>query len=248
VKCDAAQPKCGRCRRDRKECTYQKSRRGGLDKAALARRRLRLQQQAENGRPSPNGHGGEQRSSTESASPQELDDFISIPDFHALSILGTTSHNAIGHQVNTVRLLDLYYENFHPATPVLLPRPFLDARKMSDKHGLNHILYVIHWIGSLYAPATPSKPLYGMRARYMLDSCLSQLLNELHAALCVSDIVAEAKLLSHRKDMLTFVPVIQTRRCTSSVGLICQEHLNQFKLFCCSLSRNSTVISGLSHD
>ncbi|KAF2648095.1 hypothetical protein K491DRAFT_550174, partial [Lophiostoma macrostomum CBS 122681] len=47
VKCDSTQPVCTRCRRDGKDCTYTKSRRGGLDKAALARRRLMLQQQAE---------------------------------------------------------------------------------------------------------------------------------------------------------------------------------------------------------
>jgi hypothetical protein len=47
VKCDATQPICNRCKRDGKECDYQKSRRGGLDKAALARRKLRLRQEAE---------------------------------------------------------------------------------------------------------------------------------------------------------------------------------------------------------
>jgi hypothetical protein len=47
VKCDATQPICNRCKKDDKECVYTKSRRGGLDKAALARRRARLQQEAE---------------------------------------------------------------------------------------------------------------------------------------------------------------------------------------------------------
>ena len=44
VKCDATQPVCNRCTRDGKECIYQKSRRGGLTKDALERRKLALQQ------------------------------------------------------------------------------------------------------------------------------------------------------------------------------------------------------------
>ncbi|KAL7808791.1 hypothetical protein V8C44DRAFT_366608 [Trichoderma aethiopicum] len=39
VRCDAKKPRCNRCREEDKECSYAKSRRGGLDRAALAARR-----------------------------------------------------------------------------------------------------------------------------------------------------------------------------------------------------------------
>lgn len=39
VRCDAKKPRCNRCCEENKECNYAKSRRGGLDRAALAARR-----------------------------------------------------------------------------------------------------------------------------------------------------------------------------------------------------------------
>ncbi|TFA98889.1 hypothetical protein CCMA1212_009339 [Trichoderma ghanense] len=39
VRCDAKKPRCNRCCEEDKECSYAKSRRGGLDRAALAARR-----------------------------------------------------------------------------------------------------------------------------------------------------------------------------------------------------------------
>ncbi|KAL6879309.1 Alb1 domain-containing protein [Trichoderma novae-zelandiae] len=39
VRCDARKPRCNRCCEEDKECSYAKSRRGGLDRAALAARR-----------------------------------------------------------------------------------------------------------------------------------------------------------------------------------------------------------------
>ncbi|UNI17034.1 hypothetical protein JDV02_003413 [Purpureocillium takamizusanense] len=44
VRCDAAQPVCERCTVEGRECRYAKSRRGGLDRAALAARRSRVEQ------------------------------------------------------------------------------------------------------------------------------------------------------------------------------------------------------------
>ncbi|KAF5680172.1 C6 transcription factor [Fusarium circinatum] len=46
VKCDAQQPRCSRCMAYDKTCQYTASRRGGLDRAALAERRRRLANKA----------------------------------------------------------------------------------------------------------------------------------------------------------------------------------------------------------
>lgn len=53
VRCDATQPVCERCLAEGRECRYAKSRRGGLDRAALAARRSRVEQAAAAGNPNP---------------------------------------------------------------------------------------------------------------------------------------------------------------------------------------------------
>jgi hypothetical protein len=167
VKCDATQPTCNRCKRDGKECTYQKSRRGGLDKAALAARRLRLQKQAEEAQ-APQQHQGNatspaRLSSTASSHSAEQDESISIPNFHAFNAIGGSAQamsNTIAFQVNTDRLVDLFYEYFWPAFPVTLPLHYLTQRKLNEIHGLDQLFLVMHYVGSVYAPWTPSEPYY----------------------------------------------------------------------------------------
>ncbi|KAF2869159.1 hypothetical protein BDV95DRAFT_609393 [Massariosphaeria phaeospora] len=63
-------------------------------------------------------------------------------------------------QVSTDRLLNLFYENFWPGLPATLPLHYLCQRKMNDKHGLEDLLLVMQWIGSVYAAWTPSEPHY----------------------------------------------------------------------------------------
>ncbi|KAF2707329.1 hypothetical protein K504DRAFT_458763 [Pleomassaria siparia CBS 279.74] len=165
VKCDATQPICTRCKREGKECNYQKSRRGGLDKAALARRRLAMQQQAE--RFPRNNQSVDQGLTPEnnSDSPHSVDiddQFSAIPRFGAVNIAGAphTSTNAISFLVNPDRLLDMYYENFHPSLPVALPLQFLCQRRSKENHGLQDLLLVMRYIGSIYAAWTPSDSYY----------------------------------------------------------------------------------------
>ncbi|RFU80348.1 c6 zinc finger domain-containing [Trichoderma arundinaceum] len=58
VRCDAKKPRCNRCCEENKECNYAKSRRGGLDRAALAARRSQaaaLAATKSNGQLSPAG-------------------------------------------------------------------------------------------------------------------------------------------------------------------------------------------------
>ena len=160
VKCDSTQPICNRCRRDGKECIYQKSRRGGLDKAALERRRLKLQQQqkAQQCKDSP-----EQQSSNGSAHSDGADEHITIPTFGDLDLSDgyIQDPSAICFSVNTDRLVDLYYEQFYTAFPITLPLHYLNQRrKLNDNHGMDLLLLVIQFVGSVYAPWTPSDPYY----------------------------------------------------------------------------------------
>ncbi|KAJ4345073.1 hypothetical protein N0V95_005954 [Ascochyta clinopodiicola] len=166
VKCDSNQPICNRCRRDGKECIYQKSRRGGLDKAALARRRLKLQQEAKLAK-----RGDEVSTSTDDsstpASSLHSDDpvqgvYPSMPAIDSLHVQEPTfsASATLSFQISDDRLLELYYEYFWPAFPIVLPLPFFLARRLLADHGLGDLSLVLEWIGSLYASWCPSEPYY----------------------------------------------------------------------------------------
>lgn len=180
VKCDATQPVCNRCKRDGKNCEYQKSRRGGLNKAALAQRRLRLQQEAERVKSqgdheSDHGHKCQesaQPSSNSTASPSEDNpdrleiDAVYITETQPTQLTQPTlltqsdRPNFLAFQINNDRLLELYYENFWPPFPIVLPLHYLQARRMNQNHGMEALLVVLEWIGSMYAPWAPSEPYY----------------------------------------------------------------------------------------
>ncbi|KAF2267636.1 hypothetical protein CC78DRAFT_63245 [Lojkania enalia] len=158
VKCDATQPVCNRCRRDGKECTYLKSRRGGLDKAALARRRLALQQ-AERAQQADDSV--DYSLSAGNSQDGEREDHTTVPEFRVLNIVGSMcAASSLTHNINPDRLLDLYYDNFHPSTPVVLPLYYLSQRRLSNSHCMENLLSVLHWIGSIYSPSVPSEPYY----------------------------------------------------------------------------------------
>ncbi|KAL6711772.1 hypothetical protein ACN47E_002815 [Coniothyrium glycines] len=150
VKCDGKKPTCDRCVRDRKDCTYQASRRGGLDKAALAKRRLRLRQEAQVTQAPASQlsiHEGE-------VVPASTGDPRS--EFPAEVIV----------QISKDRLLELYYENFWRPFPFVLPHHFLQQR-LADQadHGLAGLVAVLHWIGARFAPWAPTEVYYEAATR-----------------------------------------------------------------------------------
>jgi hypothetical protein len=172
VKCDATQPICNRCKRDGKECDYQKSRRGGLDKAALARRRLRLQQEAER------NQQNEQRIQVsddqndflnfelqqsvrscqrkEQSLPRSLTD---SPDTNLFNFVETQSSDTSPvFQVSADRLLELYFDNFWPSFPFVLPLNHLLERRLNTNHGMHELLIILQYVGSVYAPWISSEP------------------------------------------------------------------------------------------
>lgn len=182
VKCDSNQPVCNRCRRDGKACTYQKSRRGGLDKAALARRRLRLQQEAEQAKQDSKESDSPNESSSQVTPTSSVpgDDLVysgdsSIPALEDLRIQERSSASTtLSFQVSDDRLLELYYEYFWPAFPVILPTQFFQSRKMLTDHGLGDLSLVLEWIGSIYASWCPSEPYYQAALEAMSSPSLAR--------------------------------------------------------------------------
>lgn len=65
-----------------------------------------------------------------------------------------TTSSQVAFQVNTERLLDMYYENCWPACPVPLPLHHLNRRRLGEDHGMDSLLLVLHYIGSIFAPWT----------------------------------------------------------------------------------------------
>jgi hypothetical protein len=168
VKCDATQPICTRCKRDGKECDYQKSRRGGLDKAALARRRLRLQQEAE--RAEQNDVQNQSQNGLRDALEAERGQCTGLCSADHLSTSETltvspdTDVFCVGidtsptFQINADRLLELYFDNFWPCFPFVLPLHHLQRRRLNANHGTEELSLVLQYVGSIYAPWTPSEP------------------------------------------------------------------------------------------
>jgi hypothetical protein len=76
---------------------------------------------------------------------------------------------ASGNMVSTDRLLDMFYENFWDAFPFILPYHYLNQRKLHENHGMDNLLLVLQWIGSIYAPWASSEPYYEA-ARLALSS------------------------------------------------------------------------------
>jgi hypothetical protein len=169
VKCDSNQPICNRCRRDGKECNYQKSRRGGLNKEALARRRLRLQQETDQAKQSSKESASNDDASahtTPMSSSQDSENMYSgpsnMPSLRHLRIRdpGTAASTTLSFQISDERLTDLFYEYFWPAFPIVLPQQFFHLRNTLEGHGLEELSLVMQWIGSLYTSYCPSETYY----------------------------------------------------------------------------------------
>jgi hypothetical protein len=62
--------------------------------------------------------------------------------------------------VSQERLLQSFFENFWPSFPMVLPLHYLQARRLRKDHGMDTLLPVLYWIGSLYAPQIPSEAYY----------------------------------------------------------------------------------------
>jgi hypothetical protein len=170
VKCDATQPVCIRCKRDGKECDYRKSRRGGLDKAALARRRLRLQQAEERAAPdevqNQSQNGG--RDALEATFEQgtglclaeafsSSDSATATPNTDPFRVEMGLPETSPTFQVSADRLLELYFDNFWPCFPFVLPLHHLQRRRITRNHGMEELLLVLQYVGSIYAPWTSSE-------------------------------------------------------------------------------------------
>lgn len=177
VRCDANQPSCNRCQKDGKECIYQKSKRGGLDKAALARRRERLRQQTtetaqQDGNLTQNLYPDSSNSgSVGGAHLGVMTSVSSTLETISLSDDNLTS-SQVAFQTNFERLLEIYYENYWHSCPAVLPKKHLDLRRLTKNHGMERLLLVLHYVGSIFAPWTQPECHYETARRALDPSTL----------------------------------------------------------------------------
>ncbi|KAB8239100.1 putative C6 transcription factor [Aspergillus alliaceus] len=159
LKCDGKRPCCARCTDAGKQCNYAPSRRGGLDRAALAERRKRLT--------ATDGSGS--TSSIDGSSPQRP---VTIGQVHeradtAMSGNGTSNIPVTVSSVAGIinieddAMVDAYYKNFHKSHPFILPRTHL-ARRCQDlgrQSGFTPLIAVLRLIGDIYTSKCWSIPL-----------------------------------------------------------------------------------------
>lgn len=121
-----------------------------MNKAALAERRLRLQQETEK---------AQHLATACDEHPKRKHD-VPADDPIPGSGPAQAQQNHVAFRIDNERLLDLYFEYFWPSFPIVLPFHYLRARRLHKNHGMATLLSVLEWIGSIYAPWTPSEPYY----------------------------------------------------------------------------------------
>lgn len=176
LKCDATRPQCNRCLEVSRQCQYAPSRRGGLDRAALAERRRRLAL-ADSITASDSTRAPALKKTAIVPSDREptsrLD--IELPDTHDdfCMLEGSSGSNGTPASVSpsnfrmhtenieTDSLVTSYYRNFHKFHPFVLPRKSLIRlqKDATTKLDLTPLIAVMRLVGHIYAAQELSRQL-----------------------------------------------------------------------------------------
>jgi hypothetical protein len=157
TKCDGVEPVCTRCQVEEKTCVYTKSRRGGR------------------GRPVPiQGIGvGPLKGSRIANSSDSQNSDSHVKAGSSLFTPHAAKPPAIRHSNNSSdgsvasasdliedgNLISQYFEFFHNAHPIILPRRQFLARCHSDPDSLEYLLPVLKFIGAVYTPGSQTDTL-----------------------------------------------------------------------------------------
>ncbi|KAH8895479.1 putative C6 transcription factor [Thozetella sp. PMI_491] len=158
VRCDARQPTCVRCSGEGRQCQWTKSRRGGLDRAALAARRAQLEADAprDNHRPKPLAAASERHSQDRPSSSSPSQTFTSpVTAGQGLEFEPRNMPDQIQTRCAEIlsdSLIDAYYSCFHGFHPFVLPRRHLESfhRTLGEKGRMEPLLLVMRLMGALY--------------------------------------------------------------------------------------------------
>lgn len=146
LKCNGQRPTCNRCSVSGTACEYTRSRRGGLTRAALAKRRS----QAASNRTPTTSCISPIASGSANATPLQQDHRILQP---AADGPCETDHPVKETNISQDRLVTTYYQTFHRFHPIVLPRRDLQSAYASPKwrSRLEPVVQTIRLIGHVYA-------------------------------------------------------------------------------------------------
>ncbi|KAI9035555.1 putative C6 transcription factor [Aspergillus affinis] len=163
MKCDGKRPHCDRCSEAGKQCSYAQSRRGGLNRAALAERRKRLAAAA--GTCPTNGLGSQGHTPPSSHLQMDSHHEPAVLDFNTeadingtfLRSAGTTHLDNIGNDP----LIDSYYKNFHICHPFIVPQKHLKRlyEDPSRQQSFAPLIATLRFLGNIYKAREWSIPL-----------------------------------------------------------------------------------------
>lgn len=154
VKCGAEMPNCSRCLQDDKPCFYAKSRRGMRDRN-IPRKRASLRE-AGKGSPGSTSSAGQSLTSNNPGylhrGSSSAESYHTAASSESDSPSTSSKPKSSTKLPNPRRLTELYYSCFHKAHPFLLPQYYFLNRLQSDPESLKHLLPIMHYLGSLFAP------------------------------------------------------------------------------------------------
>ncbi|KAJ5623501.1 hypothetical protein N7490_012106 [Penicillium lividum] len=168
LKCDAKKPRCTRCTEFSRECQYARSRRGGLDRAALTEHRKRLAAVEDSGvnSPSPQRSASQGRQGFSSGIvDMDLSNSYGLLDASSAGDRSSsTGSSAAPLQFNSIEsdpLIDFYYKHFHKFHPFILPRKYLTTayQDPTRQTSLNSLIAVMRLVGNIYKSREWSTPL-----------------------------------------------------------------------------------------
>ncbi|KUL84596.1 hypothetical protein ZTR_08691 [Talaromyces verruculosus] len=146
IKCDGNKPSCTRCIEAAKQCDYPRSRRGGLDREALAERRKRLAAANSISDQTPSSI----RESHNSISEDVSNNSGSLLDAVEEAFIAPSLSHTIN--IEDDGLVDSYYNNFHNFHPFLLPRRYMVKlyRDPNRQSSLAPLIATMRFVGHIY--------------------------------------------------------------------------------------------------
>lgn len=147
MKCDGNKPSCTRCIEAAKQCDYTRSRRGGLDREALAERRKRLA--------AANSISDQTLSSIQeshnSISENVSNNYSSLLDAVDETFIAPPSSHIVN--IEDDGLVHSYYDNFHSFHPFLLPRRYMVKlyRDPNRQSSLTPLIATMRFVGHIYS-------------------------------------------------------------------------------------------------
>lgn len=193
MKCDGKRPNCDRCSEAGKQCSYPQSRRGGLDRAALAERRKRLEAATDTRQVNhPSSRGATLPKPQARIAPH-----LQVDSRHEPSMLGIITgggtastfvraeHAAHSNNIWNDPLIDSYYKTFHICHPFILPRKHLTKlyQDQNRQQSFAPLIAALRFLGNIYKAREWSIPL-----KQHLETSMSQ-------AVALDPILVQCRLL-----------------------------------------------------